>query len=262
MTPEPKSHAPRDRTAPTVPFGSRDIDPADKAAKVGRIFTTVADRYDLMNDLMSGGLHRVWKRAMIADLDSVPGGQLLDLAGGTGDIALRVLKRAGDRAAPDITVCDINPAMLGEGRRRAWNRGALRGLAWACGDAEVLPFANSAFDACAIAFGLRNVTHPERALAEIGRVLKPGGRFLCLEFSPRVAPGLAGLYDIFSDRVIPTLGQAVAGDRDAYTYLVESIRRFPDPDTLSDMIGAAGFGGVRYRAMTGGIAVFHGAWRV
>ena len=262
MMPDPKSQAPREEPAPTVPFGRDDVDPADKAALVDRIFTTVAERYDLMNDLMSGGLHRVWKRAMIADLDVVPGGQLLDLAGGTGDIALRLRDRARDRAAPDITVCDINPAMLGEGRRRAWNRGALRGLAWACGDAETLPFADSAFDACTIAFGLRNVTHPARALAEIGRVLKPGGRFLCLEFSPRVTPGLAGLYDIFSNSVIPTLGQAVAGDRDAYTYLVESIRRFPDPDTLAEMIGAAGFGGVRYRAMTGGIAVLHGAWRV
>lgn len=248
--------------APKVPFGRNDVDPNAKAAMVGRIFTNVAERYDLMNDLMSGGLHRLWKRQMIAELGLGEGARLLDLAGGTGDIALRARDSAPQDAIPDITVCDINPAMLGEGRRRARNRGALRALAWTCGDAETLPFAASTFDACTIAFGLRNVTRPARALADIGRVLKPGGRFLCLEFSPRVAPGLAGLYDSFSDRVIPILGQAVAGDRDAYTYLVESIRRFPDPDTLAAMIRDAGFAGVRYRAMTGGIAVLHGAWRL
>jgi demethylmenaquinone methyltransferase/2-methoxy-6-polyprenyl-1,4-benzoquinol methylase len=248
-----------DKSPETVPFGRSDVDPATKAAMVERIFTTVAGRYDLMNDLMSGGLHRWWKREMIGELGLQAGGRLLDLAGGTGDIAFRVRNDVED---PEITICDINPAMLGEGRKRAWNRGAIGGLEWICADAESLPFEDSSFDACTIAFGLRNVTRPNGALAEIGRVLRPGGRFLCLEFSPRVTPGLAGLYDAFSDRVIPALGQAVAGDRDAYTYLVESIRRFPDPDTLAEMITTAGFGGVRYRAMTGGIAVLHGAWRL
>lgn len=242
-----------------VPFGRRDVDPSAKAALVGEIFSSVAGRYDLMNDLMSAGIHRLWKRSMIAALDLSPGARLLDLAGGTGDIAFRA---AALPAAPEVTVCDINAAMLGEGRTRGWNHGIVRGLEWICGDAEALPFGDSSFDACTIAFGMRNVTHIDRALAEIGRVLTPGGRFLCLEFSPRVAPGLEPLYDAFSYRVIPAIGQAVTGDRAAYDYLVESIRRFPDPDTLVEMMTEAGFAGIRVHSYTGGVAVLHAGWRV
>lgn len=243
----------------TVPFGSDDVDPAEKPSLVGEVFTRVADRYDLMNDLMSAGVHRLWKRSMVAALDLKAHAQVLDLAGGTGDIAFRTLARW---PAPSVAVCDINAAMLEEGRTRAWNRGLIHGLTWTCGDAEALPFDDGQFDACTMAFGLRNVTHIERALDEIRRVLRPGGRFLCLEFSPRVTPGLEGLYDAFSYRLIPAIGQAVTGDRAAYDYLVESIRRFPDPDRLAEMIGDAGFAGIRIHPYSGGIAVLHAAWRI
>ncbi len=243
----------------TVPFGEHDVDPADKPALVGEIFTRVADRYDLMNDLMSAGVHRLWKRSMVAALELEPHAHVLDLAGGTGDIAFRTHALP---ATPSVTVCDINGAMLAEGRNRAWNRGLVRGLTWTCGDAEALPFEDASFDACTMAFGLRNVTHIDRALEEIARVLRPGGRFLCLEFSPRVSPGLEAVYDTFSYRVIPAIGQAVTGDRAAYDYLVESIRRFPDPDRLVEMMADAGFAGIRIHPYSGGIAVLHAAWRI
>ena len=259
MTAARNSTDPEATNAERVPFGRHDVDPGDKATLVGRIFTSVAGRYDLMNDLMSVGVHRLWKRSMIAALDLRPGAHLLDLAGGTGDIALRALALP---EAPEVTVCDINAAMLREGRDRAWNRGIVSGPNWICGDAEWLPFDDSRFDACTIAFGMRNVTHIDRALAEISRVLKHGGRFLCLEFSPRVGPGLEDLYDALSYRVIPAIGQAVTGDRAAYDYLVESIRRFPDPDTLAEMMTDAGFGGIRVHPYTGGVAVLHAGWRI
>ena len=258
MASKPATHPDETGTA-RVPFGNRDVDAGDKAALVERIFTSVAGRYDVMNDLMSAGLHRLWKRATIAALDLAPGARLLDLAGGTGDIAFRALALP---AAPSVTVCDINAAMLREGRTRAWNRGIVTGPTWTCGDAEALPFDDGQFDACTIAFGLRNVTHIDRALAEISRVLAPGGRFLCLEFSPRVAPGFEGLYDAFSERVIPVIGQAVTGDRAAYDYLIESIRRFPDPERLVELMTKAGFAGIRVHAYTGGVAVLHAGWRI
>jgi demethylmenaquinone methyltransferase/2-methoxy-6-polyprenyl-1,4-benzoquinol methylase len=245
-----------------VPFGRRDVDPADKPMLVRAVFDSVAARYDLMNDLMSGGVHRLWKRAMVAALEPRAGARVLDLAGGTGDIASRILDRYGEHGRFEVTVCDLTPAMLREGRRRAWDAGRVADLRWACGDAEALPFIDRAFDACTVAFGMRNVARLDRALGEIARVLGPGGRFLCLEFSPRVAPGLAALYDVLSFRVIPALGEAVTGDRAAYEYLVESIRRFPPPERFTEMIEAEGFAGVRARAFSGGVAVLHTAWRV
>ena len=246
-------------------FGFRDVAEGDKARLVGNIFSNVAPRYDLMNDLMSAGVHRLWKRDMVAALGTRPVARLLDLAGGTGDIALRVAAGgATPEGAPSVgavTVCDINPDMLEVGRERAWNRGILA-FDWLCGDAEALPLASASFDAVTIAFGIRNVTHVERALAEIARVLKPGGRFLCLEFTPDVTPALRGAYDWFSFRVIPAIGRAVTGESDAYRYLVESIRRFPDPERFAAMITEAGFAGVRGRRLSGGVAALHSAWRV
>ena len=242
----------------TVPFGLRDVDPADKPALVADIFDSVASRYDLMNDLMTGGIQRLWKRAMVAALAPKPGDRLLDLAGGTGDIAARIL----DHHAVDVTVCDLTPTMLEVGRWRAWDRGRIGMPQWVCGSGLALPFSDRYFNVCTIAFGLRNFARIGPGLAEIARVLRPGGRFLCLEFSPEVAAPLAPLYGAFSDRIIPALGKIVADDRDAYTYLVESIRRFPPPDTLSVMLADAGFAGIRARKLSGGIVALHSAWRV
>ena len=247
-----------DHTTKTVPFGLRDVDPAEKATLVAGVFDSVASRYDLMNDLMSGGVQRLWKRAMVAALEPKAGARILDLAGGTGDIAARIL----DRHAVDVTVCDLTPAMLVEGRRRAWDQGRIDAPRWVCGSGDALPFPDRRFDACTIAFGLRNFAKIEPGLAEIARVLRPGGRFLCLEFSPEVAAPLAPLYDAFSDRVIPALGKIVAADQGSYTYLVESIRRFPAPDALSAMMVEAGFAGIRARKLSGGIVALHSAWRV
>ncbi len=241
-------------------FGFRDVAEDDKARLVGAIFSNVASRYDLMNDLMSAGVHRLWKRDMVAALGSRPVARLLDLAGGTGDIALRAARRAGAPVGA-VTVCDINPDMLAVGRERAWNRGILA-FDWVCGDAEALPLPGAAFDAVTIAFGIRNVTHVERALAEIARVLRPGGRFLCLEFTPEISAPLRPAYDLFTRRVIPAIGEAVVGDGDAYRYLVESIRRFPDPERFAAMITEAGFAGVRAHRLSGGVAALHSAWRV
>jgi len=245
----------------TVPFGRLDVAPADKPALVARLFSGVAARYDLMNDLMSAGVHRLWRRALVAALELKPGAHVLDLAGGTGDIARRILEADDGARGVAVTVCDLTPAMLAEGRRRAWDRGRASGLAWVCAEAARLPFAARSFDACTLAFGLRNMTRPEPALAEVRRVLRPGARFLCLEFSPDVAPALAPVYDAATGRVIPALGEIVAGDREAYQYLVDSIRRFPTSARLAEMIAEAGFAGVRARAFAGGIAALHSAWR-
>ncbi len=240
----------------------------EKAPLVRGVFDRVARRYDLMNDLMSGGIHRLWKAEMIAVLKPRPGQRLIDVAGGTGDIALRALKRLapagglGDAGAGRAIVCDSNQRMLEIGRARALDRGILGGIEWLGADAERLPFADRSFDLYTIAFGLRNVTRIEAALAEARRVLKPGGRFICLEFAPAVTPLLQPLYDCYSFLVVPLLGQIVAGDREAYTYLVESIRGFPRQSELADMIAAAGLGQVRHRNLTGGIAALHSAWRL
>lgn len=242
----------------TTHFGFQDIPEDEKAARVHGVFSSVAARYDLMNDLMSGGVHRLWKDAMLDWLAPRPGMALLDVAGGTGDIAFRFLERVkGDGQA---TVCDMTQAMLDEGARRA----AARGLTadWVCGDAMRLPFPDASFDAYTIAFGIRNITRIEAALAEAYRVLRPGGRFLCLEFSQLPQPALQWAYDRYSFNVIPSMGQAVTGDRGSYQYLVESIRRFPDQESFVEMIRAAGFGQVRFRNLSLGIAALHSGWRL
>ena len=267
----PAPHDPSAETpsSSTATFGFREVDPAEKPGLVRGVFDSVAGRYDLMNDLMSGGVHRLWKRAMIDWLHPRPGQHLVDVAGGTGDIAFRFLERAQHGtmqriagADTRVTVVDLTPAMLTVGRDRAIDRGILAGIDWVAGDAEALPVADMTADSYTIAFGLRNVTHIDRALAEARRVLKPGGRFLCLEFSRVVVPLLDRLYDTYSFRVLPTLGAVVARDRESYQYLVESIRRFPSQDDLAGRIAAAGFGVVRYRNLSGGIAALHSGWRV
>jgi len=248
----------------TASFGYQQV-PADaKASLVRRVFDSVADRYDLMNDLMSAGVHRLWKSALIAELAPRRGETCLDVAGGTGDVAQAIVA-----AAPGCTaiVCDINAAMVARGRDRLLDGGKLPGLATAgiglvVGDAEALPLPDRCVDAYTIAFGLRNVTHLDRALTEARRVLKPGGRFFCLEFSHVVLPGLDKLYDLYSFSLLPALGQAVTGDRDAYRYLVESIRRFPLQDEFVERMRAAGLDRPRFRNLSGGIAAIHAAWRL
>jgi demethylmenaquinone methyltransferase/2-methoxy-6-polyprenyl-1,4-benzoquinol methylase len=255
-------------TAPaTTHFGYREVPEAEKGARVRDVFESVASRYDLMNDLMSGGVHRLWKAAMIDWLNPKPETSLIDAAGGTGDIALRVLARAGPERVGSIVVCDLTPEMLAVGRDRAIDRGLLAqrcpgGLHWLCADAEALPLADRCMDAYTIAFGLRNVTRIGGAIEEARRVLKPGGRFLCLEFSRVVLPLLSDLYDLYSFSVLPALGALVTGDRAAYQYLAESIRRFPAQDELAAMMEQAGLGQIRYRNLSGGIAALHSGWRI
>jgi len=252
----------------TTHFGFREVPEADKAPLVRRVFDSVAPRYDLMNDLMSAGVHRLWKSTLIAAIAPRPGELLLDVAGGTGDIATRYLEAldgAGDPAeAMDARaiVCDINGEMLNVGRDRMIDGGRLGGVAWVAGDAEHLPIASSSVDVYTIAFGLRNVTHIDQALAEARRVLKPGGRFFCLEFSRVVLPVLDRLYDLYSFQVLPRLGQWVTGDRDAYQYLVESIRKFPSQGQLARQVSDAGLDRVRVRNLSGGVAAIHAAWRL
>jgi demethylmenaquinone methyltransferase / 2-methoxy-6-polyprenyl-1,4-benzoquinol methylase len=249
-------------TADTASFGSRDVPEAEKEGLVREVFSSVAKRYDLMNDLMSGGVHRLWKDVFVEWLNPQPGWRTVDVAGGTGDIAFRIVDMAKARGGEcALTVCDINADMLGEGLRRAQAR-AETAVAWVCGDAETLPFPDAHFDAYTIAFGIRNVTHIDRALAEARRVLKPGGRFLCLEFSRVETPGLDALYDAYSINVLPRLGQMVAGDAEAYRYLAESIRRFPPQREFARMIEAAGLSRVQFRNLSGGIAAMHSAWRI
>jgi demethylmenaquinone methyltransferase/2-methoxy-6-polyprenyl-1,4-benzoquinol methylase len=243
-------------------FGAREVSLADKQALVDGVFRNVARRYDLMNDLMSFGLHRAWKDALVTAVNpprSRPFA-LLDVAGGTGDIAMRVVGAGG--AETVATVCDINPDMLAVGRERAEARGQAHALRFAEANAEALPFADRSFDAVTIAFGIRNVPRIDVALAEAFRVLKIGGRFLCLEFSAVAVPGLAALYDLYSFNVIPALGGAVVGDAESYRYLVESIRRFPAREAFAQMMRAAGFARVSHRQMSGGIVALHSGWRL
>jgi demethylmenaquinone methyltransferase/2-methoxy-6-polyprenyl-1,4-benzoquinol methylase len=249
-------------TRSTASFGYRDVPEAEKEGLVREVFSSVARRYDLMNDLMSGGVHRLWKDVFVEWLDPRPGRSYLDVAGGTGDIAFRIADMARARGGEaGIVVCDINADMLTEGVRRAKAKGE-HAISWICGDAEKLPVPDASMDAYTIAFGIRNVTHIDAALAEARRVLKPGGRFLCLEFSRVQAPGLDVLYDLYSANVLPRLGQMVAGDAEAYRYLAESIRRFPAQKAFASMIEKAGLSRVQVRNLTGGIAAMHSAWRI
>ena len=242
----------------TTHFGFRTVPEDQKASMVREVFDSVASRYDLMNDLMSLGVHRLWKDAFVDWLRPRPGQRLIDVGGGTGDIAFRYRDRGGGA----VVVCDINREMLAVGRDRAIDRGRLDGLSWVCGDAERLPVPSASFDAYTIAFCLRNVTRIDLALAEARRVLKPGGRFMCLEFSKVTVPGLAALYDQYSFKLLPALGQMVARNRDAYQYLVESIRKFPDQEGLAGMMRTAGLEQVKVRNLSGGIAAIHSGWRL
>jgi len=246
----------------TASFGFREVPEAEKEHLVREVFSSVASKYDLMNDLMSGGVHRLWKDAFVEWLNPRPGWQVLDVAGGTGDIAFRIADLARARGGEaHITVCDINADMVREGVRRAEAKGE-KAIVWVTGDAEALPIPDSSMDAYTIAFGIRNVTHIDKALREARRVLKPGGRFLCLEFSRVEAPGLDALYDAYSLNVLPRLGQMVAGDAEAYRYLAESIRRFPPQAAFAKMIEKAGLSRVKIRNLTGGVAAMHSAWKI
>ena len=244
-------------------FGEKTVPLSDKQGLVDDVFHSVARRYDLMNDLMSGGLHRAWKDALVTGVNPPKSDRdfaLLDLAGGTGDVAFRVVQAGGPGTR--VTVCDINADMLDVGRQRAAERGLDQAITFEQGNAEELPYPDRSFDCVTIAFGIRNVPRIERALAEAYRVLRIGGRFLCLEFSSVDVPGLDALYELYSFQVIPRVGEAVTGDREAYQYLVESIRKFPKPQAFASMIEAAGFRRVSFKAMTGGVVALHSGWRL
>lgn len=246
-----------------VAFGFRRVGETEKQDLVNEVFSKVAERYDQMNDLMSGGLHRLWKDDLVAMLNP-PRGQTafshLDVAGGTGDVGFRILRAGGPNVR--VTLADISPEMLGEGRKRAEADGLLGRCAFSVANAETLPFADKTFDGYTIAFGIRNVTHIDRALSEAHRVLKPGGRFLCLEFSQVDVPLLDSIYDAYSFTVIPAVGKVVTGDGQPYRYLVESIRTFPKQEEFKAMIAAAGFANVSYRNLTGGVVAIHSGWRI
>ena len=248
-----------DNSENTTHFGFQTVPEADKAGMVRGVFTRVASKYDVMNDLMSGGMHRLWKDAMMDWLAPRSGQRLLDVAGGTGDVAFRFLKRAPGAKA---VVLDLTEGMLVAGRQRAEAERLASDLEWVVGDAMALPFANNSFDVYTISFGIRNVTRITDALAEAYRVLRPGGRLMVLEFS-RIPNDLAQwVYDKYSFNVIPVIGQVVAGDRESYQYLVESIRKFPDQDAFAAMIRTAGFGQVAYRNLSMGIVALHSGWKI
>jgi demethylmenaquinone methyltransferase/2-methoxy-6-polyprenyl-1,4-benzoquinol methylase len=243
-------------------FGDRRVPLGDKQGLVDDVFRSVARRYDLMNDLMSFGLHRAWKDALVTAADPPRNRPfaVVDIAGGTGDVAFRLIDAGGEQTR--VTVCDINADMLAVGRERAARDRRGEAVTFAEANAETLPFADRSFDAATIAFGIRNVARIETALAEAYRVLKIGGKFLCLEFSAVDLPGLDRLYDLYSSNVIPALGRTVAGDADSYRYLVESIRRFPRPEPFAAMLRGAGFARVSYKVMSGGIVALHSGWRL
>ena len=243
----------------TTHFGFRTVGADQKAGLVQGVFSRVASKYDVMNDLMSAGVHRLWKDAMMDWLAPRPGQRLIDVAGGTGDIAFRFLTRAPGASA---VVVDLTEPMRIEGRARAEAAAMGGALDWVVGDAMALPFADASFDVYTISFGIRNVTRIEAALAEAHRVLRPGGRLMVLEFSRMVSPALQWAYDRYSFNVIPVMGQIVAGDRDSYQYLVESIRRFPEQERFAAMIREAGFGQVRFRNLSMGIAALHSGWKI
>ncbi len=248
-----------DTTDKTTHFGFETVPEGEKAGRVQGVFNSVASKYDIMNDVMSVGIHRVWKEAMMDWLAPRAGQKLLDVAGGTGDISFKFLKRAGYGHA---TVLDLTEPMLVEGRKRAEAEKMADSLDWVMGDAMALPFEDNTFDVYTISFGIRNVTRPQEALNEAFRVLKPGGRLMVLEFSQLPNDGLQKLYDLYSFNVIPRMGQVIAGDRDSYQYLVESIRKFPDQETFLSMVHSAGFENAKYRNLSMGIACLHSGWKI
>ena len=256
-------------TEKTVSFGFEDVSPEEKVSRVKGVFRSVASRYDVMNDLMSAGVHRLWKHDTMAKVNPQPGEALLDVAGGTGDLAKAFIDRAdkvahrrGVVAETRATVCDINDAMLDAGRARSDMEPYEGRISWVCGDAQALPFEDRSFNALTIAFGIRNVADRHAALSEFRRVLKPGGRLAVLEFSHMTVPMLQKMYDTYSFNVIPKLGELVASDRDSYQYLVESIRKFPKQDAFRDEVKDAGFSGVSITNFSGGIAALHSGWAV
>jgi demethylmenaquinone methyltransferase/2-methoxy-6-polyprenyl-1,4-benzoquinol methylase len=248
-----------EETSKTTHFGAREVREDDKAGLVHGVFSNVASRYDVMNDVMSVGIHRLWKDAMMDWLAPRPGQRLLDVAGGTGDISFRFLKRAGEAEA---VVLDMTEQMLIEGRKRAEAEAFSEQLDWITGDAMALPLPDNSFDVYTISFGIRNVTRIPDALSEAYRVLRPGGRLMVLEFSQLPNAMMQKAYDLYSFNVIPRMGQVIANDRDSYQYLVESIRNFPDQETFATMIRDAGFEQVKYRNLTMGIAALHSGWKL
>lgn len=239
-----------------VSFGYEEVSPEEKTERVGQVFSSVARRYDIMNDAMSGGLHRLWKDRFVIRVKPRAGEMILDMAGGTGDIAFRLQKHGAL-----VTVSDINPDMLAVGMERAADRD-IGGLSWSEQNAECLSFDSASFDAYTIAFGIRNVTHIDQALAEAHRVLKRGGRFFCLEFSSTTWPGFSEIYDFYSHKIVPKVGQMIAGDADSYRYLIESIRRFPDMPRFEQMIRDAGFVQTRCEPILGGLLAIHSGWKI
>ena len=240
----------------TVSFGYEDVDPREKTQRVGAVFSSVAEKYDIMNDAMSGGMHRLWKNRFVGRVKPQPGEAILDMAGGTGDIAFRMAARGAE-----VTVADINQDMLDVGIERAMERG-ITGLSWSCQNAEELTYPSRQYDAYTIVFGIRNVTHIDKALAEAHRVLKFGGRFYCMEFSSTDWPGFREIYDLYSHKVMPRIGKAIADDEDSYRYLAESIRRFPKPPVFEGMIRDAGFVNTRVEKILGGAVNIHSGWKV
>lgn len=240
----------------TVSFGYEDIDASEKTGRVGEVFSNVAAKYDVMNDAMSAGMHRLWKNRFVSRVKPQPGEAILDMAGGTGDIAFRMAERGAS-----VTVSDINQDMLDVGIERAMERG-IDGLVWSRQNAEELSFSSRIFDAYTIAFGIRNVTHIDKALKEAHRVLKFGGRFYCLEFSSVEWPGFKEVYDFYSHKLVPQIGKAIANDEDSYRYLIESIRRFPDMPSFERMIREAGFENTRLEPILGGLVAIHSGWKV
>jgi len=252
--PPPEPAAPE-----TVDFGFERVAAGEKASRVRAVFDSVANRYDLMNDLMSFGVHRLWKRFLLSQTGLRPGQRALDVAGGTGDISIGMARQVGPGGR--VVLSDINAAMLARGRDHLLDQGVAGNVEFVLANAEALPFADASFDCVTIGFGLRNVTDKAAALASMYRVLKPGGQLMVLEFSKPVAPGLAPIYDAYSFRVLPALGRLVARDADSYRYLAESIRMFPDQATLSEMMRRVGFDGCRHHNLTGGIVALHRGWR-
>ncbi len=245
-----------DPATDTVSFGYEDVAPSEKTARVGGVFASVAASYDLMNDAMSGGMHRLWKDRFVRRVKPRTGEAILDMAGGTGDIAFRL-----EKSGASVTVADINPTMLEVGIERAHKRG-IDGLVWTEANAESLAFPDKFFDAYTIAFGIRNVTDIPAALGEAHRVLRRGGRFFCLEFSTTLWPGFADVYDAYSHKMVPKLGQLLAHDAESYRYLIESIRRFPDMPTFEAMIADAGFVRTNVEPMLGGLVAIHSGWKI